>query len=140
MAIKKSLEPIRNKVLFYGWTSPKLNPYHNIDALLLGRPDDEALGLNALEAQIQKVPPLGINQGSFLELIEHSNNGFLYEDPLIDQGASFKALMNNLVILKCKNKISTLTCSSKFSKNAFKHEIYRLIRLANSENHHTKTR
>jgi glycosyltransferase involved in cell wall biosynthesis len=140
MAIKKSLGPIKNKVIFYGWAHPTLNPYKNLDALLLGRPDDEALGINALEAQTQNVPPLGINIGSFPEIIQHNNNGFLYEDPEIDQAASFKKLINNLVTSKYQNKIGTLTCNSQFSKENFKKEIYHLIRLANSENHHSKTR
>ncbi len=137
MAIKKSLDSIKNKVIFYGWAHPTLNPYKNLDALLLGRPDDEALGINALEAQTQNVPPLGINLGSFPEIIQHNNNGFLYEDPEIDQAASFKKLINNLVTAKYHNKIRTLTCNSQFSKETFKKEIYHLISLANVENHHS---
>lgn len=68
---------VRSSVIFWGWQSNPWACLSKIDALLLGMPEKEALGLNILEATLRKIPVIAIDGGPFQELIEVGRNGWI---------------------------------------------------------------
>lgn len=95
-AIMNATASIRSQTFFWGWQKDSARAYQSIDYLLTGRPENEALGLNVIEAQTQGVPVLAINGGPFKELITSGMNGWLYSDPLLDKAQSFHTLLDTL--------------------------------------------
>lgn len=95
--IRKALAPIRDRVRFWGYQSAVHRIYPQIDYLMTGLPEKEALGLNALEAQAQGTPVLAPDAPPFTETILHGKSGFLYRDPRTDGGRDFGLLLESLV-------------------------------------------
>lgn len=85
-AIKREIpESIRSDVYFWGWQA---NPWQHaewVDAILLGMPEGEALGLNVLEATLKGIPVVGINGGPFPEVVESGKNGWLLSPTSVDE-------------------------------------------------------
>lgn len=94
--IRKALAPIRDRVRFWGYQSAVQKIYPQIDYLMTGLPEKEALGLNALEAQAQGTPVLAPDAPPFTETILHGKSGFLYRDPRTDGGRDFGLLLESL--------------------------------------------
>lgn len=67
----------RSNVYFWGWQPEAQRLMRSFDAIVLGMPEKEALGLNVLEATSHKVPVIGIDGGPFREVIEPGRNGWL---------------------------------------------------------------
>lgn len=97
--LKRSLEPISERVRFWGHQTDVFSVYHGIDYLMSGLPEKEALGLNILEAQACGTPILAPAAPPFTETVIHGQTGFLYEDPRLDDGKAFEALLLNLLEL-----------------------------------------
>jgi glycosyltransferase involved in cell wall biosynthesis len=95
--LRKSLAPIAHKVRFWGYQSAVQNIYPNLDYLMTGLPEKEALGLNALEAQALGTPVLAPNAPPFTETVLHGKSGFLYRDPRLDGGNDFADLLESLL-------------------------------------------
>lgn len=95
-AIVQATATIRAQTYFWGWQNDSSHAYQSIHYLLTGRPENEALGLNIIEAQTHGVPVLAIDGGPFKELIAHGKNGWLYSDPSKDNTQSFHALLDIL--------------------------------------------
>jgi glycosyltransferase involved in cell wall biosynthesis len=95
-AIVQATATIRTQTFFWGWQKDSSCAYQSIHYLLTGRPENEAMGLNIIEAQAHGVPILAIDGGPFRELIAHGKNGWLYSDPSEDQAQAFYTLLNNL--------------------------------------------
>lgn len=70
-------EGLRSHVFFWGWQQDPWACLPKFHALLLGLPENEALGLNILEATIRKIPVIGIDGGPFSEVVESGRNGWL---------------------------------------------------------------
>ena len=121
MNIQIATTPIKERVKFHGWQANPWIAYQNIDYLLLGRPDYEALGLNIIEAQSIGIPPLAINGGPFPEIIDDGKTGWFYSDPEDDNGESFNALTKQLI--NSTNKIDPRNDSKKM--NMFTKENFR---------------
>ena len=95
--LKKALEPIADNVRFWGFQKNITQIYSDLDFLLTGLPEKEALGLNIIEAQVCNLPVLAVNAPPFTETVLHGKTGFLFTDPREDQG---KSLANILIQLQ----------------------------------------
>jgi glycosyltransferase involved in cell wall biosynthesis len=95
--LKRSLHPISKRVRFWGYQQDIQAVYPNIDYLMTGLPEKEALGLNVLEAQALGTPVLAPGAPPFTETVVHAKTGFLYRDPREDRGKDFGELLESLV-------------------------------------------
>jgi glycosyltransferase involved in cell wall biosynthesis len=95
--LRRSLEPIAHRVRYWGYQSAVQDIYPNLDYLVTGLPEKEALGLNALEAQALGTPVLAPDAPPFTETVVHGKSGFLYRDPRSDGGRDFTTLLGALV-------------------------------------------
>ncbi len=98
--LNKALLPIKGRVRFWGQQSDVKAIYQELDYLLTGLPEKEALGLNVIEAQSCGTPVLAPNSAPFTETILDGSTGFLYRDPRIDNGDDFQQLLEKLTLLK----------------------------------------
>lgn len=95
--LRRTLEPIASRVRFWGYQEKVHAIYPQIDYLMTGLPEKEALGLNALEAQALGTPVLAPRAPPFIETIVDGKSGFLYRDPREDGGRDFGQLLGSLV-------------------------------------------
>lgn len=95
--LKKSLDPIKDNVRFWGHQKNISLVYQNLDFLLTGLPEKEALGLNVIEAQQCNLPVLAVNALPFQETVTHKHTGYLFTDPRSDDGQHFKQLVLELL-------------------------------------------
>ena len=86
--LRKALEPIADNVRFWGFQKNVTEIYSQLDFLLTGLPEKEALGLNVIEAQACNLPVLAVDAPPFNETVLHGKTGFLFNDPRNDQGES----------------------------------------------------
>ncbi|WP_158529643.1 glycosyltransferase [Parvibium lacunae] len=94
--LRQALAPIQNRVRWFGFQSKVAAAYQQIDYLMTGLPEKEALGLNVLEAAALGVPTLAIQAEPFTETIQNDVTGLFYQDPRQDQGQSFAVLLSRL--------------------------------------------
>ncbi len=87
--LKRSLRPMRDRVRVWGYQKNVAAIYPQLDYLLTGLPEKEALGLNVLEAQICGTPVLAPRAPPFTETMLDGASGFLYRDPRQDGGRHF---------------------------------------------------
>lgn len=95
--LRRSIAPIKRQVQFWGQQSDVRSIYQQIDYLLTGLPEKEALGLNVIEAQVCGTPVLAVDAPPFTETIAPGKSGLLFTDPREDQGRSFAELLARLV-------------------------------------------
>jgi glycosyltransferase involved in cell wall biosynthesis len=94
--LKRALAPIRDRVRFWGHQQNVAAIYPQMDYLLSGLPEREALGLNVLEAQICGTPVLAPDAPPFVETVAHGESGFLYRDPREDGGRDLEQLLESI--------------------------------------------
>ncbi|MBK7765786.1 MAG: glycosyltransferase [Sulfuritalea sp.] len=85
------------QVRFWGQQGNVAGIYRQLDYLLSGLPEKEALGLNIIEAQACGTPVIAVNAPPFTETVLDGETGFLYRDPRQDDGADFGRLLNQLL-------------------------------------------
>lgn len=90
---RRSLGPMRERTRFWGQQSAPQRIYPNLDYLLSGLPEKEALGLNIIEAQLSNTPVLAVNAQPFTETVLDNVTGLLYPDPRSDGGAGFERVL-----------------------------------------------
>lgn len=95
--LRRALDPIADRVRFWGYQHDVQAIYPQLDYLLTGLPEKEALGLNVLEAQSLGTPVLAPAAPPFTETVLDQKSGFLYRDPREDGGSDFHALLGSLV-------------------------------------------
>jgi glycosyltransferase involved in cell wall biosynthesis len=95
--LKAALAPIRDRTRFWGYHSNVAAVYPQLDYLLTGLPEKEALGLNVLEAQACGTPVLAPRAPPFTETVLEGRSGYLYRDPREDKGEDFENLMQSLL-------------------------------------------
>jgi glycosyltransferase involved in cell wall biosynthesis len=71
--------------------------YRQLDYLVSGLPEKEALGLNIIEAQACGTPVIAVHAPPFTETVSNGLTGFLYRDPREDAGADFGRLLDELL-------------------------------------------
>lgn len=94
--LRLALQPINDRVRFWGHQDNVAAVYQQLDYLLSGLPEKEALGLNILEAQAAGLAVLAVDAPPFNETVLHERSGFLYRDPREDAGADFRQLMTRI--------------------------------------------
>jgi glycosyltransferase involved in cell wall biosynthesis len=82
---------------FWGQQGNVVGIYRQLDYLLSGLPEKEALGLNIIEAQACGTPVMAVHAPPFTETVSNGLTGFLYRDPREDAGADFGRLLDELL-------------------------------------------
>ncbi len=93
---RRALRPLGNRVRFWGHQRDVASVYRQIDYLLTGLPEKEALGLNVVEAQACGTPILAVGAPPFTETVADGVTGYLYRDPRLDQGADFARVLDRI--------------------------------------------
>jgi len=94
--LRKSLNPIAGQVRWWGHQNNMGAIYPQLDFLLTGLPEKEALGLNVIEAQACGTPVLAVNAPPFTETVVEGETGYLFSDPRQDDGRDFARLLGKL--------------------------------------------
>jgi glycosyltransferase involved in cell wall biosynthesis len=95
--LDRALAPIADRVRFWGHQRDVRSVYAQLDYLMTGLPEKEALGLNVIEAQACDLPVLAVKAPPFTETVLEGQSGFFYRDPREDRGADFYRLMDQLL-------------------------------------------
>lgn len=94
--LRAALAPLRTRARWWGHQPDPAAIYPQLDYVLSGLPEREALGLNLIEAQASGTPVLAVDAPPFTETVAHGASGFLYRDPRQDKGAAFGTLLSEL--------------------------------------------
>ena len=86
-----------SRVRFWGYQRNVASVYRQLDYLMTGLPEKEALGLNVLESQGAGTPVLAPRAPPFTETMVHGASGFLYRDPREDGGDEFESLLTGVI-------------------------------------------
>lgn len=95
--LDRALAPITGQVRFWGHQSDVRAVFAQLDYLMTGLPEKEALGLNVIEAQACDLPVLAVKAPPFTETVVDGVTGFFYRDPREDAGADFALLLERLL-------------------------------------------
>ena len=94
--LRRALAPLGARARFWGQQQDVAAAYRQLDYLMTGLPEKEALGLNVIEAQACGTPVLAVKAPPFTETVLEGRSGFFYRDPREDGGADFAALLARL--------------------------------------------
>jgi glycosyltransferase involved in cell wall biosynthesis len=94
--LRASLAPVRAQVRFWGHQPNIAAVYPQLDYVLSGLPEKEALGLNLIEAQYCGTPVLAVRAPPFTETVIDGDSGFFFTDPREDKGEFFAQLLQRL--------------------------------------------
>lgn len=95
--LRRALAPLGGRARFWGYQTNVGAIYPQLDYLMTGLPEKEALGLNALEAQACGTPVLAPDAPPFTETVLDGASGFLYRDPRQDGGRHFEETLNAIL-------------------------------------------
>jgi glycosyltransferase involved in cell wall biosynthesis len=95
--LRRALAPLGDRVRFWGYQQNVGAIYPQMDYLMTGLPEKEALGLNALEAQQSGTPVLAPNAPPFTETVLDGASGYLYREPREDGGSHFAQILDSIV-------------------------------------------
>lgn len=95
--LRRALAPLGSRARFWGFQANVAAIYPQLDYLMTGLPEKEALGLNALEAQSCGTPVLAPDAPPFTETVVEGASGFRYRDPREDGGQHFAAILDALL-------------------------------------------
>lgn len=125
--LREALEPIRTRVRFWGHQNDVAFVYSQLDALLTGLPEKEALGLNVIEAQAFGIPVLAPDAPPFDETVLHGVTGLRYCDPRRDKGKNFGEMLEYLSSGSFKvNPEAARQHLNRFSATSFQERCQRL--------------
>jgi glycosyltransferase involved in cell wall biosynthesis len=129
-----ALKPIANRVRFWGHQDKVNAVYAQLDYLMTGLPEKEALGLNIIEAQACNLPVLAIKAPPFTETVSENSTGFFYQDPREDGGADFSRLLDKILTLETPLKpVHATDHLSRFSLEAFTERLRPIVSWADAE-------
>ena len=128
--LRRALAPISTRVRWWGQQTNIRAIYGQIDYLLTGLPEKEALGLNVIEAQMMGVPVLSVDGGPFVETVAQNLTGIRYADPRMDGGTDFRCLLERLISQPFGFDLSDTEVQAhlkKFSASAFDARLTRIV-------------
>lgn len=119
--LKQALRPLARQTRFWGHQHHVANVYRQLDFLLTGLPEKEALGLNVIEAQACNLPVLAVDALPFRETILDGKTGYLFTDPRQDNGTHLQTLLQGLLdgALQRPQPLSAPEHLQRFSSAAF---------------------
>jgi len=95
--LRRALAPLGESARFWGYQSNVAAIYPQLDYLMTGLPEKEALGLNALEAQTCGTPVLAPDAPPFTETLLDGASGYRYRDPRQDGGRHFEEILDAIL-------------------------------------------
>jgi glycosyltransferase involved in cell wall biosynthesis len=95
--LRRALAPLGPRARFWGYQQNVAAVYPQLDYLMTGLPEKEALGLNAIESQASGTPVLAPDAPPFTETIVDGAGGFLYRDPRLDGGRHFAEILDAIL-------------------------------------------
>lgn len=125
--LRQVLAPLGGRVRFWGQQSNVAEIYQQIDYLLSGLPEKEALGLNLIEAQACGTGVLAVNAPPFTETVKQGVTGWLYTDPRTDGGKSFEQCLQRLLRGEQLDRREAAGHLAQFSEQAFEKRVARLL-------------
>jgi glycosyltransferase involved in cell wall biosynthesis len=126
--LKQSLEPIRDRVRFWGQQKDVRPVYAGVDFLLAGLPEREGMGRNVIEAQLCGTPVLAVDAPPFSETVVHGMTGYLFADPRDDKGEDFGRLLSHIVATGNKpNPFEAPAALRRFTQPTFNSSVQRLL-------------
>lgn len=126
--LRRALRPAAGQVRFWGHQGDVRPVYAQLDYLLTGLPEKEALGLNVIEAQACGTPVLAVDAPPFTETVADELTGLRYRDPREDEGAAFERLLTRLESRPFRIDASAAGAHlEQFSEAAFAARIGRLV-------------
>lgn len=132
--MRKAVQPIASQVRFWGEQRNVTAVYGQLDGLLTGLPEKEALGLNVIEAQSLEVPVLAPDAPPFDETVMHGVTGLRYKDPRVDGGESFEQVLGLLRNRRFRfDSSGAVAHLEQFSLNAFEERCNKLVRMIESQ-------
>ncbi len=117
--LKHGLGPMRSRTRFWGHQVAPHRIYPELDFLMTGLPEKEALGLNVIEAQVSGTPVLAVNAPPFTETVVDGVTGYLYRDPRTDGAADFAAMLERALHASRLHPAAAVGHLHRFSKEAF---------------------
>lgn len=117
--LRAVLAPLGDRVRFWGFQADVASVYAELDYLLTGLPEREALGLNVIEAQQCGTPVLAPDAPPFTETMIDGVTGYLYADPRTDGGAGFEAALARARLTRPNPRLATAHLQ-QFSFDAFR--------------------
>ena len=127
--LRRAVAPLGPRVRFWGYQTDVGALYPQLDYLMTGLPEKEALGLNALEAQACGTPVLAPDAPPFTETVLDGSSGFLYRDPRQDGGRHFEEIID-AVLAGCRRpdpRVAAKDHLAKFSYPALVERARKLI-------------
>ena len=122
--IKRAVGSIGNQVRFWGQQADVAAVYSQLDYVLSGLPEKEALGLNLIESQSCGTPVLAVNAPPFSETVVDGASGYLFADPRRDGGADFAQLLGRLVAGAARpDPRKAVAHLARFSREAFRDRV-----------------
>lgn len=125
--LKRAVRPLGRRARFWGRQQRPELIYPQLDYLLSGLPEKEALGLNLIEAQVLGTPVLAVNAPPFTETVADGRTGYLYRDPREDQGADFARILDHALTKPRLQPRAAHEHLERFSQPAFNLRVARLI-------------
>jgi len=95
--LRRALAPLKGRARFWGYQPDVGAIYPQLDYLMTGLPEKEALGLNALEAQSCGTPVLAPDAPPFTETVLEGASGYLYRDPRQDGGKHYAEILDAIL-------------------------------------------
>ena len=121
------LAPLNDRVRFWGHQDDPRAIYSQLDYLMSGLPEKEALGLNIIEAQASGTPVLAVDAPPFTETVLDGKTGYLYPDPRSDNGAGFARVLDRALAAPRLNPLAAVAHLEQFSRTAFDVRVARLM-------------
>jgi len=125
--LKRALAPLGDRVRFWGPQARPGDVYPQLDFLMSGLPEKEALGLNILEAQSCGVRVLAVDAPPFTETVLDGVSGFLYPDPRTDGGTGFARVLDKALGAPAPDRGAMDAHMARFSRVAYEGRIARLV-------------
>ena len=126
------LAPLKGRVRFWGHQDDPRAIYPQLDYLMSGLPEKEALGLNIIEAQASGTPVLAVDAPPFTETVVHGQTGYLYPDPRIDDGAGFARVLDQALGAARLTPLAAQGHLRQFSRAGFDARVAHLVAQAAS--------
>ena len=128
--LRRAVAPLEKRVRFWGYQTNVGAIYPQLDYLMTGLPEKEALGLNALEAQASGTPVLAPDAPPFTETVLDGASGFLYRDPRQDGGRHFEQILDAILAGRARPdpRVAAREHLAKFSYPALVERTRGLIR------------